>query len=308
MEAPEEIARPCKFDILFTKSVPHILETIFFSLDYESYTTCLDVSTTWRQLLTSESYKEKVKNAFHEEIDLEEMRLWNAAREGNVYVVRSLPGSVFLDVNCVKGWNESTPLCVAAMYAYKSDSNYKGVIQFLLKSLANPDLPNQIRWTPLHYAAQKGNIDVVQLLLNAGADPNKANNRGETPLHLVANKDVMQLLLDRGADPDSANCDGFTPLHEAAWSGDVDAWKLLLDKGANLNCMSHIGWTPLHYAVWRGNKDLVQLLLNAGAEPNKADNKGKTPLLIARERSVEFKNYYNRDIVNILNDALKQLK
>ena len=118
----------------------------------------------------------------------------------------------------------------------------------------------------------------------------------------------MQLLLDGGADPDSANCDGFTPLHEAAWSGDVDAWKLLLDKGANPNCLSHIGWTPLHYAVWRGNTDLVQLLLNAGAEPNKADNKGKTPLLIAQERSVEFENYYNRDIINILNDALKQLK
>ena len=42
---------------LFTESVPHVLEKIFFSLDYESFKTCKEVSISWNKLLTSESFK-----------------------------------------------------------------------------------------------------------------------------------------------------------------------------------------------------------------------------------------------------------
>ena len=63
MEATQ-IRGLCKFDMLFTKYVPHILENIFFSLDCESYKTCLEVSNTWRELLTSKSYKKKAKSVF----------------------------------------------------------------------------------------------------------------------------------------------------------------------------------------------------------------------------------------------------
>ena len=52
MEALKTIGS-CKIDILFTKSVPHILETIFEALDYESYKACLEVSKAWKKLLRS---------------------------------------------------------------------------------------------------------------------------------------------------------------------------------------------------------------------------------------------------------------
>ena len=42
--------------MLFTRSVPHILEKIFFSLDYESFMRCSEVNKTWNDLLTSEPY------------------------------------------------------------------------------------------------------------------------------------------------------------------------------------------------------------------------------------------------------------
>ena len=47
----------CVFDQLRSKTVPHILEKIFFALDYESYKICFEVSTTWRRLLTSEPFQ-----------------------------------------------------------------------------------------------------------------------------------------------------------------------------------------------------------------------------------------------------------
>lgn len=62
-------ARECNgFDTLFEKSVPHIVERIFFSLDYESFKTCHDVSKVWRALLTSHSIQRKAKTVFRKEI------------------------------------------------------------------------------------------------------------------------------------------------------------------------------------------------------------------------------------------------
>ena len=58
----------CSFDTLFSKCVPHILETIFFSVDYRTYKACLEVNSTWKKLLTSERYIAKGKSVFYKEI------------------------------------------------------------------------------------------------------------------------------------------------------------------------------------------------------------------------------------------------
>ena len=58
----------CGFDTLFARNVPHILEQIFFSLDYETYKTCLEVCKAWNELLTSEAYQGKAKSVFHDGI------------------------------------------------------------------------------------------------------------------------------------------------------------------------------------------------------------------------------------------------
>ena len=57
-----------KFEILFTKYVTQVLEMIFFCLDYTSFKICLEVSTTGKELLTTESYQDKGKSLFHDEI------------------------------------------------------------------------------------------------------------------------------------------------------------------------------------------------------------------------------------------------
>ena len=58
----------CGFDILLSKNVPHILEDIFFSVDYDSFKKCLEVSKSWNDLLTSESFLRRGKSVFCEEI------------------------------------------------------------------------------------------------------------------------------------------------------------------------------------------------------------------------------------------------
>ena len=63
----------CAFDKLFSMNVPHILEKIFFSLDYESYKKCLEVSYAWNELLKSEQYLKIGKCEFQDELSEDEL-------------------------------------------------------------------------------------------------------------------------------------------------------------------------------------------------------------------------------------------
>ena len=51
---------------MFTRNVPHILEKIFLSLDYESYESAGNVSTVWYNLLTSKNHQRKAKIVYIE--------------------------------------------------------------------------------------------------------------------------------------------------------------------------------------------------------------------------------------------------
>ena len=78
----------CAFDPLFTRSVPHILEKIFFYLDYDSFQQCVRVNTTWYELLTSDSYRKKAKTLFCEEIFNDQRRLLKASLDSLLYLLR----------------------------------------------------------------------------------------------------------------------------------------------------------------------------------------------------------------------------
>jgi ankyrin repeat protein len=70
-------------------------------------------------------------------------------------------------------------------------------------------------YTPLHYAAKHGHVDVAEWLIEKGADVNAKDKNGETPLHLAACDgfiEVARLLLNHGADVNAEDLEGVTPL------------------------------------------------------------------------------------------------
>ena len=88
--AADDYGVPCAFDALFTRNVPHILEMIFFFLDYESYKNCVEVNKVLHDLLTSELYQRKGKSVFHKEILKDKEKLKSALKEGNAHELRTL--------------------------------------------------------------------------------------------------------------------------------------------------------------------------------------------------------------------------
>ena len=83
------------------------------------------------------------------------------------------------------------------------------------------DLFDDISYTPLHYAAKHGYVDVMQVLLSAGAcvDARDEDRIGDTPLGAVSSNcslTVAEILICAGADPEAPGWMQLTPLHHAS--------------------------------------------------------------------------------------------
>ena len=87
---------------------------------------------------------------------------------------------------------------------------------------ANVNATDKWNHTPLHFAAQKGKLEMVESLLTHGADVNARNSDGMTPLHLAARDDrrlVFENLIKNGANLKETTNDGWTCLHYASLYG-----------------------------------------------------------------------------------------
>jgi ankyrin repeat protein len=145
--------------------------------------------------------------------------------------------------------------------------------------------------TPLHVAAQVGNVELAGLLLAAKADANARANAGWTALHWAAygnNPAMAGLLLRNHADPNVANSVGYTPLHWAAWRNNRELVELLLAHKADINASDHDRRTPLHYAVFWSGTNVIQTFITHHANLNAkaasdvlTDGNAITPLDVA---------------------------
>lgn len=129
---------------------------------------------------------------------------------------------------------------------------------------------------------------IVKHLLAAGADPGVVTKTGLTPLHIAADKGdlgTIRMLLEAGAQVGATTDAGETPLHVAAVNGDPDAVALLVAAGAPVGASTREGNTPLHLAAARGERRTITLLLESGAERSVANVAGDTPAAIAHRRN-----------------------
>ena len=165
------------------------------------------------------------------------------------------------------------------------------ILQLFLNHNADLRVCEGNGYTPLHFAARNGLLELAQTLLNRNVEVNSQNIHKSTPLLLASelgHPDVVQLLLDHNADLYLCDSDGDTPLHCAAVGGQLEVTLLLLKLNVEVNSRNVEGSTPLHLAS-RGSKSLrkgsavvVRLLLHWGADVQARDLSGKTASEVAR--------------------------
>ncbi|MBY0239349.1 MAG: ankyrin repeat domain-containing protein [Burkholderiaceae bacterium] len=121
-----------------------------------------------------------------------------------------------------------TGLVVAMRY----DAN-KVLAELLKHPQVNLEEASANGTTALMMASFKQNKVAVQALIGKGA---QVNRKGWTPLHFAATAgdlEIMAILLERYAYIDAASPTGFTPLMLAAREGKEEAVQLLLREGAD---------------------------------------------------------------------------
>ncbi|GHM58224.1 MAG: hypothetical protein sL5_03750 [Candidatus Mesenet longicola] len=145
---------------------------------------------------------------------------------------------------------------------------------------------NEDGFTPLHVAAQKGDVEEGKRLIQCGADvkiTSKAKEGCDTALHLAAQKghrDFVEFLLSNKANVNSTSGtgSGVTPLHEAAYYGHIDVIELLIVHGATVDAKDRHNFTPLQYACSNGKLAAVELLLQEKADLYFKNDNGETAL------------------------------
>ncbi|WP_264686539.1 ankyrin repeat domain-containing protein [Wolbachia endosymbiont (group B) of Rhopobota naevana] len=226
-------------------------------------------------------------------------------------------------------------------------------VKSLISRNANVNTRDKYSWTPLHWAAYKGHLEVAEFLVKKAADINAADKGpyGKKSIHVAAennSKDIIEFFLSKGVSINDTDKQGYTPLHYAAWRGRLEVAKFLIkeyadsifkyNNGSTLPCNASLGnhldiikcsigeknileirdnsgrvplhcaasngkldivkyfideekvdvniidngyWTPLHWASWGGYLNITKYLVDKRANINAKDKGSKTPLNVA---------------------------
>uniref|UniRef100_A0A3Q3VWJ7 Uncharacterized protein n=1 Tax=Mola mola TaxID=94237 RepID=A0A3Q3VWJ7_MOLML len=102
-------------------------------------------------------------------------------------------------------------------------------------------------WTPIHWAAQHGQLECVMRLVQMGCEVNTVTNHFKQ-----------------------------TPTHSAAFGGHPHCLVWLTQAGADVNRQDFLGEAPIHKAARSGSLECIQILLVAGAKPSLRNASGQT--------------------------------
>jgi ankyrin repeat protein len=135
----------------------------------------------------------------------------------------------------------------ALMLAMQKSSNKVAEVLLNWKT-TNLSISNPQSETPLMLAAITNQLVWAKKLIDKGAD---VNQKGWTPLHYAATKghiEMMRLLMEHHAHLDDESPNGTTPLMLAAHYGTPMATKLLLEEGADPRLKNQLGINALEFS------------------------------------------------------------
>jgi ankyrin repeat protein len=151
---------------------------------------------------------------------------------------------------------------------------------------ADVNQKNRQGWTPLHFAAVRGQAGCAEVLIDNGAALDVRTGTLKTPLHFAADRGYLEItkhLVENGADIMARDDEQWSPLHFAAEKDRVEIAAYLIAEGAVVDARSKRGGTPLHEASASAGPEMIRLLLKSGADKNIEAANGKTPLDYAIE-------------------------
>lgn len=177
-------------------------------------------------VLTASFYgAEAALAALLERVQEDELNLYEASTLGRPARLKTILGQSRLKVNMPNA-EGFTPLGLAAFFGHAD------AVKVLLDYGATVDGKDQSRFgnTALDAAVAANHADVVRILLAAGAQSNVRDSADYTPLHKAAqngNLEILRLLVEKGADVAAVRKGGGTALDEATAKGHAEVAEFL---------------------------------------------------------------------------------
>ncbi|KAB5546847.1 ankyrin repeat-containing domain protein [Coniochaeta sp. 2T2.1] len=162
------------------------------------------------------------------------------------------------------------------------------VVSLLLrKTNVDPNIADEDKNVPLHWAVELGKLELAKALLDSSrVDINAKGTWNWTVLHYLTRTPrqsttaLAKLLLETGADPLAADIDGWLPIHLAAQDRNLEVLDLLFERAPeSLTIRDNDGKTALHFAA--SSPHALMWLLERGVDKDAKDNEGATALISA---------------------------
>uniref|UniRef100_A0A8B9MQY0 Transient receptor potential cation channel subfamily A member 1 n=1 Tax=Accipiter nisus TaxID=211598 RepID=A0A8B9MQY0_9AVES len=176
----------------------------------------------------------------------------SAAEEGTV-IFRGFP---FLPFACLHNFGKVI-----------SDGSACRLRSFIKKNRSGLTKVDELNATPLHHAAEGGQIELMQLIIDDSSCEvlNVMDSSGNTPLHWATKKNQVEsvsLLLSRGANPNILNSNMMAPLHMAVQSLHNEIVKILVQHSStDVNLEGEAGNTPIIVACYKDNPEALTILV-----------------------------------------------
>jgi len=148
---------------------------------------------------------------------------------------------------------------------YAASYGHLDTVQVLLARNADVNATATTGETPLLAGIHKH--DIAMLILGRGAEVNvEWALDGTSPLHKAANSgdiELLKRLLEKGAKINKQTTFGFTPVQMSTFQSNPEVVKILLDHGADVQLKAENGMAALHFAVSHSVFDIIWLLSKA---------------------------------------------
>ncbi|XP_069938510.1 inversin-B-like isoform X3 [Cherax quadricarinatus] len=179
------------------------------------------------------------------------------------------------------------------------------ITELLIHNGSKLNMTYKGKWTALHIASEKGNVETLKLLLKHDKKCLRAkDSEGLTSLHVAAkngHKRTCNELVEAGANIEERDSHGSTPLHWAAKMGFTECCRKLLEHNASINSENSMGNTPLHLLCASGKEkpDCARLLIEYGADVNAQNKNGETPFHLSFRSPIEMTKSLLEENVNL---------
>ena len=297
--------------IINTPGLQHIIEMMFFNLDFEDLRNCQQVNLAIQRILEKQVEKPMFwlnKWRCHRGLSKKNQLVWikalqmtkntNIGDDVVLYIQKVIEIGHFVDVPCYID-NDVLKKATEISFEEALQQEDAGVLQILApRALVNA--PNLKLFEVLQLSKDHPeflHVDVVKALAPLIENPNAPDKDGITPIHHASywgQLDVIKFLALLTETPNAPNnFGGVTPIHIAATEGHLEVIRFLvpLTKNPNVSMILDArhggGLTPIHFAARKGHLAVIRFLAPLTDSPNAPDKNGRTPIDYAIEEGYD---------------------